>query len=90
MEHGEAADEPRGDEGVDDEHEGQRLAGHGPEQRPAVAPPLRGDVQPGQREDVEAQERGRRDEEEEEPVVALPRMNRGARSASDHHLISGS
>jgi hypothetical protein len=36
-----------------------------------VAPPLRGDVQPGQDEHVDAQERRRRDEEEEEPVVAL-------------------
>ena len=71
VEDGEAADEPGDDEGVDDEHEGQRLAGHGPQQRPAVAGPLRGDVEPGQHEDVEAQERGRRDEEEEEAVVSL-------------------
>jgi hypothetical protein len=71
VEDGEAADEPRDDEGVNDEHERQRLAGDGPQQRPAVARPLRGDVEPGQHEDVEAQERGRRDEEEEEAVVAL-------------------
>lgn len=83
MEHGEAADKPHRDEGVHDQHDGQRLTGHGFQQRAVVAVLMRHDVQPGHHEDVDAEEGRRRDEQEEEPVIPLHKMRKQSSVSSN-------
>jgi hypothetical protein len=73
VERREPAHEPRRHERVGDEAAGDGRLGHGAADADAAAPPGgEQQVHPAEAEHVEAQERGGRDEEEEEAVVPAP------------------